>query len=425
MRGSSARRPFVARAGWSIVDQILSSATNVVASIVAAKAAGVREFGGFGLAMATYVLALGVSRSIATDPFVVRFSAVPDDDRSAAAGPAVGAALVCGLVFGALCVAVATIVGGPVKGPLAALGIVLPGLLVQDAWRFIFFAAGRPKSAALNDLAWAAVQVIACAALFAGHRLDAASSVVCWGAGALIGALLGCVQFRRLPAPIQIYHWWSDHRDLASRFLTDYAGVIGSTQATIYGLGWLAGLKAVGAFRASQVVFGPFTILTIGISAAALPEAARLRRVSHSRLWKLLIVVATVLAGSALFVGLVILVMPPAVGRAALGASWDVARPLLIPATLNLVAASWVGVAALGLRAVEAADRIVRARFIAAPVTLALGLGGAAINGAIGTAWGLAIANVIAALVWWHEFGLGFRSDSGRSRQEQLAAVVA
>jgi len=35
-----------------------------------------------------------------------------------------------------------------------ALGVVLPAMLLQDSWRFAFFAAGRGSRAFLNDVCW-------------------------------------------------------------------------------------------------------------------------------------------------------------------------------------------------------------------------------------------------------------------------------
>ena len=39
-------------------------------------------------------------------------------------------------------------------GAVLALGIVLPGMLLQDCWRYAFFAAGKGHHSFLNDLAW-------------------------------------------------------------------------------------------------------------------------------------------------------------------------------------------------------------------------------------------------------------------------------
>ena len=56
-------------------------------------------------------------------------------------------ALALGAVAGVVSLVVGLALGGGVGRALVALGVVLPGLLVQDAWRYVFFAAGRPAAA--------------------------------------------------------------------------------------------------------------------------------------------------------------------------------------------------------------------------------------------------------------------------------------
>ena len=64
----------VARLGWGVADQGVSSLGNFAFSILIAKALSPSDFGAFAIAWVTYGMILNVSRGLATDPLVVRFS---------------------------------------------------------------------------------------------------------------------------------------------------------------------------------------------------------------------------------------------------------------------------------------------------------------------------------------------------------------
>ena len=66
-----------------------------------------------------------------------------------------GTAAVTGVATGICVLVVAAVLGGAAKFAFLALGLTLPVLLLQDSWRFSFFALGRGVQAFLNDLVWA------------------------------------------------------------------------------------------------------------------------------------------------------------------------------------------------------------------------------------------------------------------------------
>src|SRR5439155_4829421 len=72
------RRPHLkataGRLSWGLVDQAVSSLTNFAVGIYVARSLGVTAFGIFSVAWVTYGVVLNISRGLATDPLVVRFS---------------------------------------------------------------------------------------------------------------------------------------------------------------------------------------------------------------------------------------------------------------------------------------------------------------------------------------------------------------
>ena len=192
----------VGRAFWNLVDQGLSSLTNAALSVVVARSVSELDFGGFALAFTVFSVVVGLSRNLATGPLPIRFSGATRTSFVGAAGGALGTALCFGVATGIGSVLVGLLMGGVAGSSLVALGVILPGLLVQDAWRQVFFAQGRPAAAALNDAAWAVLQVGAVALLLLPGHVDSAwPLILAWGGAALGAALLGTAQSSARPRP--------------------------------------------------------------------------------------------------------------------------------------------------------------------------------------------------------------------------------
>src|SRR5882757_6173597 len=129
-------RGMAGRLSWGLADQAVSSMTNFAVGIVVARSLGVTAFGVFSLAWVTYGVVLNVSRGLGTDPLMVRYSGVPIGEWRAGVSRASGTAFVVGVAGGAVSVLFGLVVDGAIGEAFVALGIVLPALLLQDAWRF-------------------------------------------------------------------------------------------------------------------------------------------------------------------------------------------------------------------------------------------------------------------------------------------------
>jgi len=93
--------------------------------------------------------------------------------------------------------------------------------------------------------------------------------------------------------------------------------------------------------------------------------------------------------------------VPDRLGELVLGSVWNSASALIVPVTLG-VAGSGLGTgAAAGLRALGAARRSLRSQLFASACYVGGGLGGAAVAGTVGSAWGVAAATVCGSAVWW------------------------
>ena len=418
------RRPtaLLQRAGWGVADQALSSLTNFALGVVVARAVEPAAFGSFTIVFVTYTTALGISRAVSSEPLLVHYSAPPHLDWQLGAARATGAALLVGAVLGLCCVLAGWIAAGVLTRPLIALGLTLPGLLLQDCWRYAFFARGQGFSAFANDLVWAMVLFPALIVAM-GAQPDSIAwlAILAWGGAGTAAALIGIRQSRTVPAPRQALPWFREESGLIPRFLGEFAAMGGAGQVTLYCIGTIAGLQALGSLRAAQLVFGPMQVLFMGLSAIAIPELVRALQTSRRRLRWTSRLFSLTLATTALVWGAVVLVLPSAIGVALLGRTWEHARLLAGAVMISWIATGLIAGAATGLRAMAAARQSLAARLAGSLFAVVGGVTGAVTDGARGAAWGLALAGSIEATVWWWQYARTLRephSTRGRDLGE-------
>ncbi|WUJ68646.1 hypothetical protein OG809_26495 [Kribbella soli] len=411
------------RLTWGLADQAVTSLVSFLVGVVVARQLGALQFGAFSLAWVTYGVVLNISRGLGTDPLAVRFSGLERPVWRTAVAKSSGMAIVVGLGTGAICALVGLLLGGHAGQAFIALGIVLPGLMLQDSWRFAFFASGQGGKAFVSDITWALGLVPLL--YLASQHASVTRFVLAWGGAGVFAALVSGLQAGILPRPALARRWLSEHRDLSLRYLTENVTLSGAYQLRMYGLGAFAGVAAVGTVRGAEMLLGPFFIVLSGIGLVAVPEAARVLRRSVRALPWFCLALGGAQALAALAWGLLLLfALPDKWGHALLGEVWLTASALVLPATLSVASAGFNTGAAAGLRALGIARRSLKAQLCASAFYLVGGVLGGALDGARGSAWGAACATFAAAFVWWYTLRVGVRErkqlesavDSGESR---------
>jgi O-antigen/teichoic acid export membrane protein len=404
------------RLGWGVADQGVSSLTNVAVSLYVVHSLGAAQFGAFSLAYVTYGFALNASRGLSTDPLMVRFSAVGVRAWRRGVRGATGTAIAVGLVTGIVTLAAGVLFGGIIGAAFIGLGLTLPGLMLQDSWRFSFFAAGRGGQAFLNDSIWGVTLLPALVVLRISGHADVFWFTFAWGATAGIGAVAGVLQAGLFPRPAYAWDWLTRNRDLGMRYLIE--GTLSSAvmQVRGYGTAALLGLAAVGYVQASVTLVGPITILSLGMGLVTLPEGARILHRSPRQFPLFCWLVSGGLALAGLAWGVVLIVaVPRGLGHVAVGSIWRPTYPLLLPQTVYLVGGGIAAGAGTGLHALGAARRSLRVAIIGSVVASAFAVAGAATYGAQGTIYGMAVGTWLgAALAWW-EFRKAWQ-ESKRTR---------
>jgi O-antigen/teichoic acid export membrane protein len=400
------------RIRWGLADQALSSLTNFVLGIVVARTVGLTEFGAFGLAFTAYLIVTGVGRAVTGQPMLIRYSGVDAAAWRRGAAAATGSATVIGLGSSILALAIALASDGPLRAAFLALTLVLPGLVVQDSWRFAFFAANRGRDAFLNDLLWAFVQLTAFLVAIALGGGTVFWAVLAWGGAATLAALFGIAQARLLPRPAATRRWSMEHRDLLPAYIGETAAYILAGQLVLYAIGLVAGLAVVGALRAAQILLGPLNVVVQGFYLVAVPEAVRVLRTSARRFEQLCLVAGLALAGVAIAWTLFLVLLPESVGEALLGDVWPPAHSVLLAWGLAFAAINLGYGASIGLRALAAAPRTLRAAVVTSVLGFVGAVAGALVGGLQGTANGFLITQVVGIGVWWWEFRRGMRDHA-------------
>jgi O-antigen/teichoic acid export membrane protein len=404
-RGGGGLGNVIRRFGWGLGDQLLSSFTNFMLGALIARAVSPRDFGAFSLAYATYTLSLGATRAVVSEPLVVRFSSVAEAVWRDGLRMAGGTAMTAGVAIGVGCIIAGSVIGGLLGTVLTILGIALPALLVQDTWRYAFFAAGRGSAAFVNDAVWTIVLFSAFAGLAAVGSATVNWLTAAWAAGGCVAACVGLLQSRALPAgPRSVVRWLSRQRDLVPRFAAEFALSSGASNLIIFGVGAIAGLGAVGQLRAGQIALGPLNVLFVGSAMATVPEGVRLlqqstEHLAHASRW-----ISLVLGASAFLWGVVLFVLPTELGEIALGSNWHGAREIVVPLSIGAIAYGLAFGAKTGLRALAAAKRSLRARMIDVSAAVFFVLAGAAFAGVWGAAWGSAMAACVGIPNAWWQF---------------------
>jgi hypothetical protein len=420
---SGRRRRLVGRAGWGLGDQALSSLTNFGLTVCAAHALGRSGFGVFGLLFGTYLVGLGVARALCSEPLSVRFTAAEPDAWRRASAHATGLALVLGVVAGCLLSLGSLGLQGDARFSLLAFAVFMPGLLLQDCWRYAFFARGTGSAALLNDLVWALTQALAIAVVAVFGTNATWQFVVAWGVAANVAAFVGSVQAGVRPEPRACRRWIHEQRDLGLPYLGEFAGRSAGNLGTLYAAGLLGGIAAAGAYRGAQALITPITLVNMGLVTFGIPEAVRSLHESPRALWKVSAGIAISLVAVSVAWGCVLFVLPAGVGHQLLNRQWGSAHRVVLPLSCAWAASGVITGATVGLRALAAARRSLRLRLPTAVVTVITGATGAALGGAPGAAAGFALGMTISCPFWWMQFRAALRDYRPVEPTLRLTAV--
>ncbi len=402
------------RAGWVLSDQALSSITNFGLALVVVRTVPTRHFGAYTVSIASYFVALGLCRGLCGEPQVVRYSHVERGEWIDATKSSTGLALMIGIVGGVVTLISAWMLGGVLGTSLVPLGVLLPGLLLQDTFRYAFFSSGEPAKSFANDLVWTTFQVGTMMWVLHSGNHSVGTFIFAWGSSASLAGLVGCAQAGLLPSPRSSFRWLRLNRDLWPHYAAEYLLGTGTAQCVFFGVGIISGLAAVGTLNAGRVVLGPFNILALGAVGFAVPEGVRILRRRPDLLMPKLVRLGGCLGILGLACGGAVLLLPESVGEAIVGLSWPMVREVTPLMTIFVAATGVTEAARVGLRVFAMSRRSLAAQGITAPLVVIGATVGAFIEGANGAAGGLAVSHCVASWIWWRQLGAANREALAR-----------
>lgn len=377
----------------SVLDQAASSATNILVLVLAARLSSASGFADFSMVYVAFSVLLGLNMAYVGQSVVLeKGEGLGTVCRSAvaftgAASAAAGAALVvAGLAL-----------PGATGRAVLALGTVLPLVLVQDGLRYCFSALRTPQRALAAD----ALRLVCVVAALSVQPEGASAGrlVLVWGLSALPALALGLFLLRPyVRASRADLRPYLRRGHLGQRFVVEFAVGNGSSQLAVLGLGVFASPLAVGALRGASTLFGPLNVLFNSAGVFAPPVLGRLggKRATVRATALLGLVLAAVGAGWATALAL----LPDRLGRELLGDTWSAASALL-PATGAQYAVMGLGTCALLTLRVLAPKATLSLQVVFSLLAVGLLLGGYALWGVAGAAWGLAAGSAAKAGAGW------------------------
>lgn len=379
------------------IDQVIAGSSNVLIAIVAARVLGVESFGLFGIVFIIYVTSQGVSRALVSEPLLVH--PVEAQERP---GDVIGAAGVLGLGVGiVVCLSglLAGIWDGGLGRALLVMGICMPLLVLQDLGRYLGFATHRPSMSLTLDIVWLVLMVAAIGVMLAAHADSLTWFIAAWaGSGAVAGLYL-LWRYRRHSIRPSL-SWVRETWMFSWRYLLSYAATQGSTLIASIGILAISGLRALGSVRGTLLLMSPIVTFQAASIAAGVAEVSRLPT-EGDHLRKHVTKTTALTTVVAMLTMLVLLFLPDELGKMVLGETWEPTKPLLLPASVQMILLALISgprSAMLGMRAVKITVRI---DVVSTIIALGATIIGVVVADAFGAFWALAIGQAIIAITWW------------------------
>ncbi|RKN12257.1 hypothetical protein [Streptomyces radicis] len=393
-------------AAASVADQGVAALTNVAVVIVAARQSTVDDFASFAVVYTVFALLLGLTGAYVGQPLALRRGRESALHRHCRAS--VAFTLYASGALGAVLAAATVALPGGIAGGLAALGVVLPVVLTQEALRYAFAVLRVPHLALASDVVRGAVALPLLAAQ--PYGTGPARMVLVWGLSALPAlALAGLLLIRRTRGARGAVGARAllDPRHLGRRFAVEFGVGNAGSQVAVVGLGVLADPLAVGALRGASTLFGPMNVLFNAATGFGPPLLGR--HGGPHRQARAAGLAGGVLAAVAVALALALSLLPDAAGREILGDTWELAVELL-PATGSQYAAMALGTCGLLTLRLLSPRATLPLQVVFSAFSVCCLLVGYGLGGITGAAWGLAFGSAAKAAAVWARVALELRT---------------
>jgi O-antigen/teichoic acid export membrane protein len=384
---------------FTLGDQLVSSASNVLIVMAIARTSSPADFGFIALMLTAVSAGLAIIRQGLGTPLMLT-SAHGAERVRYEAQRSLTASMLFGLGLGCVVLAFGVAIG---RADLAApIALAAPVVLAQDVYRFIAISTARSSLAFISDGCWAILSLAAVIATWAGlPGLTGPLVVWIWAASALVCCLGMAYATRLLPRVTSLSHWWQENLPHRLRFSSEAAiasiTVLSvSTLATV-----IVGPVATAALRGASVVMGPLNILMNALPLLIVPKAVQ-QGDTYAGVWRRLWPFGLLMSAIAVTVSLTGFLLPERIGALILGESWVLVAPLLPFIGLEYCALAWLSCNRTALQAKGRSGELLQLRVIFALTDLVLTAAAALLFGtAVSMAAALALSAIVLLLPAW------------------------
>jgi O-antigen/teichoic acid export membrane protein len=406
------RLPFT-RSGASklsltFADQAVASASNVALMLFVAHNVDATRFGAFTVVIGVYLVTTQIGRASIGEPLLIKYPG--RRCTKARAGFVLTASLQLGFALGAPVAVAAVLAPNELQLGLAALALALPGLMAQDALRYIAFTRDRPSLALWNDLIWAGLQLAFTWLLLEAGTPSTGFLVAAWAAAGAIAALVSMAASALRPRSGG--RWFRTTGYLGTRYVVESVAATGTLQLVTIGVAVFGGYGSAGALRLAQTVFGPINLIYTAM------RVSLLTKLSHNlsngvRLVPTAIFSSLALATIPVFVMLILWLTPNSILTSILGPTGPEVQQLL-PLIFAQKVAACIGLGGIGiLRVQQRAGETQRISIINSVIVLAIASLLIPLASAVGAAAALLIGSAANSLSFWRH-ALNARESSDR-----------
>lgn len=378
-------RAGASRIGISLSVTGLAALGSFFLSVSIARMSDVEGVGRYALAMSVGLFVVGLASQSLTVPMV----ALQPSDKQVAA--------VAGWVIrlGVVSIPIVCLVAWGFQSiEMILVGISVPAMVIVDHYRYTYNAIRGSWKALLLEVPRSSV-AFACMVL----------SLFGIGSGVLYLSLwLAASWLTALPLTVKMLSERGAQSSApvippsVSRILGfEYVIGSGGHQLTTLLIGAVAGVQVNAALRGGATLLGPISMATSAIGSLLVAYFAR-------RKDRVTIHALTIGGIGAVASGLGVLLMllvPDEAGRAILGETWDVARPVLAWLGLDLLLSAFGTPADAIMRSRWAGKNLMIARLVGTPIRFLLVIPAAMYGGAVLAAAAMAIAAAIRATICW------------------------
>jgi hypothetical protein len=305
-----------------LVDQGMSSLSNVLAVIMVAQSLSASAFGSFSVAYAVLIFFLTLTRSYFGTQLTLTDTRRAAGDRASAT---LGALLLLAPALAVATGGIGLLLSNENDFSAAiVVAMAAPLVCLQDLLRYTAVAVERPVVALVSDTAWVAVMAVPALGLI---RLTGAQVMAVWLGAAALALAVAAVPLRIKPSFIKGWRLLLRERHAMGSSVTIGAvAVAGASLVIAAATAHFLSTASAGSLRGASTAMGPLNVLVAFITLNLTPALLRRER---SQDLGFCVRVALLAAAAAVVWSTALLLLPDVLGRALLGESWAGARSVL------------------------------------------------------------------------------------------------